>query len=373
MSSVFYPISLIETLKSERVGRVIADAFEDGASTTRNTWSAQNFKRKIQIKHAPLTIQEYRYLRSFHSQRSGSYDSFWMRDNVHREGNANVRFASDLIGEFSGSGHRLVMDFEEVAPIRALPEFDEVATAAGASPIAWYDPNREVYYSHLGADNTETAAYDSMLTYPAPWAAGAQPAGVPVGRTYLGGSSLSQYSYYDLRGAQWARTSSNLAGLTGSQPACTIFLISKLSTVAARQVLFSVGAIGASHSLGISVAADNRYEPFLGGSETWTNARYNNSAAATWRSVAVVWAAASNTATLYVNAVSIGADSVTRSLTAGPAALAAAPDGTLIANNSGVLACSLAHPMIFGAALTLAQIKAVHNLLGYQYGLATVA
>jgi len=95
----------------------------------------------------------------------------------------------------------------------------------------------------------------------------------------------------------------------------------------------SVGAIGTGHSLGISLAADNRYEPFLGGSEAWTNARYNNSAAVTWRSVAVVWTAASNAATLYVNAVSIGSDSVARALTAGPAVLGAAPDGSLKSNN----------------------------------------
>ncbi len=352
---------------------MIADDFEDGTASARNTWPAQSFKRKFAITHSYLTAMEYRYLRSFWSQRSGQLDSFWFRDNVHREGNAEVRFAMDLQPQFSGSARRVSVDLQEIAPIRALVEFDEVTTAAGAAPIAWYDPNREVYYLHMGADNTDVAAFDSMLTYPAPWALGSQPAGVPEGRTYLGGSTLSQYQYYDLRGSQWARTVSNLVGLSGTQPACTIFLISKLSTVAARQVLFSVGAIGTGHSLGISVASDNRYEPFLGGSESWTNARFNNSAAATWRSVAVVWAASSNTATLYVNAASIGADSVSRSLTAGPATLAAAPDGTLIANNSGVLACSLAHPMVFGAALTLAQIKAVHNLLAYQYGLATVA
>lgn len=94
---------------------------------------------------------------------------------------------------------------------------------------------------------------------------------------------------------------------------------------------------------------------------------YTNSAASTWRSVAAVFAGSANTGALYVNAALIGTDTNTRSLTAGPAALHAAPDATLVAASG-----QSAHVLIFPAALTLAQIKAVHNLLGYQYGLPTV-
>jgi hypothetical protein len=61
-------------------------------------------------------------------------------------------------------------------------------------------------------------------------------------------------------------------------------------------------------------------------------------------------------------------------LAAGPLSLGAAPDGSLICNPSnGMVNHNLAHVLVFPVALTLAQIKALHNLLGYQYGLATVA
>src|SRR5690349_16698129 len=134
MSNVFYPLSLIERLKSTRFERSLVDAFEDGTTSARNTWPAQYFKRRFTVMHSPLTASEWRYLRSFYSQRTGRKDAFWFRDNVHREGNASVRFAGELVSQFDGAARRVSFDLEEVGPIRALPEFDELATAAGFTP-----------------------------------------------------------------------------------------------------------------------------------------------------------------------------------------------------------------------------------------------
>src|SRR6185436_4007119 len=141
----------------------------------RRGWPSQYFKRQFALQHSPLTLQEYRYLRSFWSQRSGAYDAFWFRDNVHREGNASVRFVGQLAPEFRGSARRVQLGFVEVAAVRALPEFDEVTVAAGSAPLFWWDANREMYYTHMGTlyRDPAVATYDSMLgSYRASWQGG---------------------------------------------------------------------------------------------------------------------------------------------------------------------------------------------------------
>jgi len=355
MSNVLYPLSMIEKLRVEKFETSVSDAFESGATATRLIWPAQFFKRRFSLQHSPLVETEWRYLRSFYSQRSGRYDSFWFRDNVHRGGNASVRFTEQLPLEYAGGAHTIGVTLEEVAAIRALPEFDELTAAAGGAPLFWWDPNRAVYYSHIGTVHSEAFLYDVMLSHDAPMPAGSLPLA----------NGLAQYQHYAFTGAEWAKTLANPA-LAAGQPAATIFLIAKHPTTAAKQVLAAIGAMGSGAGLGLAIAADNYYEPWIGGNETWTNARQSNGTPNTWRSLAVVWAASSNTGTLYVNAASIGADANTRSLTVGPAAIGAAGDGTLKTTGN------VAHVMLFAAALTLAQVKAVHNLLGYQYGLSLV-
>lgn len=365
MSNVIYPLGIINHQKVTPFNKVVADEFENGGTMTRLLWNPQHFKRKFEIGHAALTPLEYRHLRSFYSQRSGGYDSFWFRDNVNRKGNASVRFASALPDDHDGVLFNVQISLEEIAAIRALPEWDEVTNAAGQSPVLWYDANREFYLRHAGNVISEPSVYDSAnQNYPVAWQAGA---------LSLGGST-AQYQTYDFTGTNWAKTSSSISELTGAQPACTLFAIAKQSNTSTKQVLFSIGGVGAGTALGLALAADNRYEPWLGGSETWTNARQNNSSSDTYRSLALVWAASSNSVTLYANAATIGADSVSRSLTAGSLSFGAAIDGTLKANpGGGMTNNSLAHVLVFSGALTLPQIKNVHNLLGYQYGLATVA
>jgi hypothetical protein len=365
MSNTIYPLGIINHQKVTPFNKVVADEFENGSTMTRLFWNAQHFKRKFEISHGALTPLEYRHLRSFYSQRSGGYDAFWFRDNVNRKGNASVRFASALPDDHDGVLFNVQISLEEIAATRALPEWDEVTNAAGQSPVLWYDANREFYLSHAGNLISEPNVYDSAnQNYPASWQAGS---------LSLGGSN-SQYQTYNFTGTNWAKTSASISELAGAQPACTLFAIAKQSGGSfPKQVLFSIGSMGTGAALGLALAADNRYEPWLGGSETWTNARQNNSSSDTYRSLALVWAGSSNNVTLYSNAASIGTDTVSRSLTAGPLSLGAAIDGTLKANSGGGMANnSLAHILVFPTALSLAQIKNVHNLLGYQYGLPTI-
>lgn len=356
MSNALYPLGLIQRQTVVKLNRVLGDEFESGATSARLMWTAQYFKRRIELQHSPLTLAEFRYLRSFWSQRSGRYDSFWFRDNAQRGGNVSVRFASDIPEQYAGRAFSVGVSLQEVAAIRALPEFDELAAAAGFTPLAWFDANRERYMPHAGAVTTDASAYDASLNADAAWQAGTLPLG----------NYAAQYQHYAFTGSEWARTAGNVSGLTGAQPACTVFAIVKHGTVSSKQVLFSVGAMGAGKAIGIAVSAANFYEPWIGGSEAWGTAKFENSAINTWRSVAVVWAASSDTASLYVNGASALTESETRAFEAGPLALGAAIDGTLKASGN------VAHALVFAGALSQAQVKAVHNLLGYQYGLATV-
>ena len=118
MTNVLYPLGLIEQLKVTPSTRVLSDVFEDGSTNTRLLYPAQNFKRHFVLQHAPLTLDEYRFLRSFHSQRGGLYDAFWFRDNVNRAGNARVRFAKPLPEEHNGVLFNTQTEMDEVAAIR---------------------------------------------------------------------------------------------------------------------------------------------------------------------------------------------------------------------------------------------------------------
>lgn len=357
MSDVIYPISLIKAIDAPRYDRVIVDEFEDGSVNSRRFWAAQEFKRRVSVSHGHLTAAEFRYLRSFHAQRSGQYDSFWFRDNLNRGGNIKCRFVGPLPQPWAAGAREIQVALDEVAPIRSLPEWDELATAAGNTPLLWYDANRELYLSHMGVASYDSAFWDEQAR-----ASGAalQAGTMPIGNV------LSQYQHYAFDGTAWGKTSANVGTLAPTQPACTVFAIAKHGTISSKAVLFGVGAMGAGKAVGIAISASNAYEPWIGGSETWGTATFTNSAIDTWRSLAVSWAAASNVANFYVNGAAALTESETRAYTAGPLSLGAAIDGTLKTTGN------VAHVLVFAAQLTFAQVKAVHNLLGYQYGLATV-
>lgn len=145
-----------------------------------------------------------------------------------------------------------------------------------------------------------------------------------------------------------------------------MFAIAKHGTVASKQVLFGVGAMGAGGAVGLAISAANAYEPWIGGSEAWGTATQSNATPDTWRSFGITWAAASNTANFYVNGAAALTESETRTYAAGPLSLGAAIDGSLKTTGN------VAHVLVFAATLSFAQVKAVHNLLGYQYGLSQV-
>jgi hypothetical protein len=364
MSNSLYPIGLIESQKVTPANSVVSDTFENGGTMSRLQWPAQNFKRRFALTHSSLTLAEWRYLRSFYSQRSGNYDSFWYRDNINRRGNANVRFSAALVEQQDGVLFNATPQLDEIAAVRALPEWDELTAAAGTAPLFWYDANREFYLSHLGAILTEPAIYDAAnQVYPAMWQSGG---------TNLTGAG-AQYQAYNLQAA-WARTAANIAGLATGQPACTLFLIHQFTggTILEPmpQVLCAMGGVGTNAGLGLQFDYNTGYRPWIGSAGTWTNA-YQPFAFNTWTSLAVVWPGGSNNGSLYANAALIGTDTNTRAYAVGPASVGAAPDGSLT-NGASDSSNNLAHVMAFAGALSLAQIKAVHNLVGYQYGLAVV-
>lgn len=364
MSDVIYPIGLVADCKIKRMARVAADEFEDGSTSTKALWPLKYFKRRIEIQHADLKYDEFLALRSFYRQRNGRYDSFWYRDNINRSGNYKVRFANDIDVGMSRHMLKLPVQFEEVAPIQALPEYDELAAAAGFTPALWYDANREYHLSHKGSSVYDLTGrtWDATLLgkYPATWQGG----------TFWNhfNSHLAQYQSYGFN-TPWAKTAINISEIAAGQPACTLFALANHPTMASKQVLFAIGAMGTGNAMGLAIGADNKYQPWTGGSETWDATLFTNSPNFTWRSFAITWAASSNVAKFYVNAALHGTDTITRNYTQGPAAIGAAIDGTLLSLNT----ISAQHFIVFPGELTLAQVKAVHNLLGYQYGLSIVA
>src|SRR6185295_10427091 len=96
MSDVFYPISGFKDIQVQYLDRTVKDEFEDGSESAMRLWPDKTFKRIFTCQHMPLSAQEFGYVKSFFSARSGQYDSFWFRDNVNRQGNAKVRLAKPL-------------------------------------------------------------------------------------------------------------------------------------------------------------------------------------------------------------------------------------------------------------------------------------
>jgi hypothetical protein len=366
VSAVFYPLSLIQALDRQRVDMALVDQFDAGSTSSRLRWPAQYFKRRFKLLHSPLTRQEFRYLRSFHSQRTGGYDYFWFRDNARREGNAKVRFSSDLQDNFNGAAFNVQIQLDEVAPMRALPELDEITTAAGTAPLYWHDPNREIYYLHAGttyAGEANGLLFDPTLagTYATAWQAGSS-------LVNLGGI-LTQGQYLAFDGTGWAKTSSDLS-LSTTTPAATIFCLARQSTAAANQALASAGAAGGA--IGIGLSSGNTYKLLKNGALVGTG--QSNGTPDVWRSLAATYVTASNNANFFANGTQTDTnESTARSYSAGPAVLGALSDGTLISNPANTLVnANVAEVLIFSATLSQAQVKAVHNLFAPLYGMAAV-
>lgn len=360
MSDILYPISLVQSVKILPVNRVLADEFEDGTTNTRRMWGDKYFKRRFTVQHAPLSRLEANRLRGFHTERNGTYDSFWFRDNPNRGGNAKVRFGQNTEPAREGQLTNIGVLLAETAPTRALPDEREVYGAAGTEPSLWLDPNRVIYFEHPGWTTfTEATLFDASRTE-------AWPLTYQSGALVLG-DVLAQNQYLDAT-TSWARTTGNFTAVTGTQPACTVIAFLKRATGGTgRKGLITFGATGTGNAMGIGYNA-GAYEPYLGGAESWGTALQSNASGDTWRSIAISWPAASNVASFYTNAALIATESETRNYSAGPLVLNAEPDGT---DNDTVH--KYGQVLVFAAALTLAQVKAVHNLFCAQYGLATVA
>lgn len=362
MSDVLYPIAAIERQRVTADSRVIIDPFEAGNTTTRRLWADKEFKRKFAVGHAPLHREEFNALRNFFVQRNGRYDTFWFRDNVNREGNAKVRFAGALPHTREKLMNSVGVELDEVAPVRLNPDLYEVTNAAGTAPLIWWDSNRQRYFEHPSA-GVQTVYKDADL-----WDVQEDYPGVFQGGTALklGGITSAQWNYYSLDAQQWAKTSGNVTQFSGTQPAATVMAFVRNPNTSSAQTILSVGGTGTG-SLSIVLNATDYY----GWAGSGASDGQQNSPVDTWRSVAISWASASNTHKIYGNAALLSTVTVVRSYVAGPASLGAFFDGTQKMENA--TDARVAHAMIWNAELTLAQIKAVHNLFAYQVGLPLVA
>jgi hypothetical protein len=357
MSNQIYPIGLVSKMKITPGNRVIADTFDDGSTAARLMWPAYTFKRKVEATHATLTDIEFGAIRGLYRLMSGSYDSFWFRDNVTRSGNILCRFTQPTSYVRDGMGYTVTVSLEEVAAILAFPEASDVQTAAGGVyPDIWLDANRQTYYLVNGQPALVTQLWDS--------AAGLAVAGKSPILANAGNLLYPAQQYNSmLFGYRWTlQTQETIAAGTAK----TVFAICSQPSTSTKQVLMMVGGMGTGHGLGICLNASNQYEPFLGGSEVWTGAQSLNSPASTYRSVAVT-ADASNNVTLYINGASAGTVTTNPfSPQSGPITVGKATDGSLAVPSPG---SELTHVLVFPGALTSGQVAAVHALFGYQFGI----
>jgi hypothetical protein len=355
-------LALIKSQRDTRHIKVLADEFEDGTTSTRRYWADKNFKRQFIIEHSALTLEEFSVLRSFYTARNGQHDSFWYRDNVNRGGNASVRFASKLASSREQMMNLVGVDLHEVAPIRANADLHELVVAAGTRPLVWWDANRVRYYEHpvSGAQQTfiEAGIFDaSERGNLGVWQSG--------GSQQAPGGILTQWQYFSTISQQWAKTAANL-GIAASQPALTLFCFARWPNTSSFQTLLAVnGPVGSGHSISLDGS------DFFGGYPIFAGSGFENNPVNTWRSLCATWPASANTMSFYANAAltSSGACAA-RTFGDGPAALGAWSDGS-DKTESGKDG-RIAHALVFPVDLTLAQIKAVHNLFCGQFGLSQV-
>lgn len=360
MSNLFYPLGLVSNLVTEKHDRTLVDDFTDGSTQSRTGWPLGYLKRKFTLSHSPLTSAEFQVLRGFYSQMGGTYDTFTFRDNVHREGSATVRFSQPFKQSRSGSAYLAQIELLETAPKLMPLSVAALTAAAGVAPLVWFDSSREIYYQHMGAAFSEPAAYDTMVKYPATWQAGSLNLG-------------SSWKAYNFTGVEWAKTAT-MSELASNAPAMTFFCLASQSTTAASQLLFSVGTLGLNKSLGLCLDSDVYYM-YLGDLATSISLGFgvNNSPTSTWRSIAMVCDPGTSNLHLYGNASSAVGTSYSHSFVNGPFVIGADPAGANILNPSnGMANCALDHILLFPAALSAAQIKAVHNLLAPYYSIALV-
>ncbi len=362
MSDVLYPLGLIKKLDAPRIDRTIVDEFESGGESAQQLWTSKYFKRKISFTHSALTIEEFHYLRNFFAARSGRYDPFWFRDYVNRGGNAKVRFLNSVPEgrDASMAYQNIQIDLMEIAPLRILPVTDEFTPLVGGD--LFYDANRAVIYLHAGTSYNEATIHNEIT-------GGSFLSGGTLG---LQGTSVLQIQglvdsqYQAFAGSVLGYLKSTSSGSLASTDTGTWFGIVKHAASATSQVVCAFGQKAGGKAIGLLLNSSNKYTPFEGLAATaWTNAQFTNTAN-TWRSFAVVRDGAGNYS-LYINAVLIGTDAQATNTSSAAFATLNDIDGTLPATGG-----QIANAIYSRNALTLANIKVLHNLFGYQYGLTTV-
>jgi hypothetical protein len=306
-------------------------------------------------------------LGSFITARDGRYDSFYYRDNHNRAGNAIVRMTGDFpIQRGAAKRYSPQIVLEQTAPVRELVGVDDIAAAllaAGSTdaPLAWWDANRAITYTHMGTVYGEHAVKDqSGNGYDLAWVS-SQTKAVVAGFV----SNSQPYSAYAWANGYYA--TGGAAGIQGpalgavAQPAMTIMvIIYNHGVYSGPLVIAGVGGMSAGSALGLQLSG-NELKPWVGASESWTAATVPDDE---FCSIAATWATGSNVATSWVNGTSTAAGTNARSYVQSAFSFMGALDGTK--HNYGIQTY-VPHILFFNAALTQAQIKAVHNLFQHQY------
>lgn len=349
MSDILYPLAGFDRLDVRLFDRTVADEFEDGSTTARRLWSAQYFKRRFEVQHMALTEAEFAYLRSFFAARSGRYDSFWFRDNVHRTGNAKVRLATEFPLSRAGTVYRPQLTLEEVAPIRALPDAAELNDSL-IYPLALYDPNRQRFWLHAGAYYFDQVMHDSSGY----------------------GRNLAWYDSttfpFNNTAAQYCNANASLAFGSTSVVAGTViaaFMVAKALKRTPAKVIASFGAEGTRTAIGLQTNNTNIF-PYIGSNvDVFTNAKVANDEG--WHTWAVNWDVAGGAVSLYKDGALVGTDS---SLAFGVIASGVGLRCTPVGGDG--MTGNLGPVMFLANNLDLAMVKILHNLYGPQYGLAAV-
>jgi len=373
MSDIFYPMAGFRDLQVQYMDRTMKDEFEDGSESAMRLWPDKFFKRQFTAQHYQLSAQEFGYVKSFFTARSGQYDSFWFRDNVNRQGNAKVRLSKPLAVKRNGQiVYDVSMEMREIAPVRMLVELNEVIDVAG-NLYFWWDANRATYFrtrpSGL-ADVSTVAALESTV-----WDSsynGIKPAWNTADPNLFVDSENSQYNYFEFGNvisSRFARSTFTLPFATG-KPSLTMFIIAKIDGASAvKRVLASIGALGATKAFGIQCDTDGFLKPWFGATETWTNGKF--AADSNWHSIAVSRMSGSDTVGFAIDGAFVGTDTLAGSLTDNGFALGSAPDASgtypLYTDTLG----QIAH-VICCTSLDVTPMAALHNLFAHQYGLTPV-
>lgn len=375
MSNEFYPLSGIETIKVNPYVRVERDEFEDGSESSRRIWAEKVFKRTFEVKHFPLTDQEAVVLRDFFMEREGPYDPFWFRDNVNREGNYQVRFSNEMAYERITAATNVQSVMNQIAATKSrvtLPRLIAIiASASGTRDYIpfWFDANKSRHWIHNYVETHEQDWFnagalvgeDAVLQSP----------GVVSSQLYVNSNIYENCRIIGSTTGKYITANDQVKGdyiAPGSAARGLFFCVVRNPTHSSKSVIMGMGDVSSGNAMGLAINASNQYEPWLGGAHTFTNAKFTNSAANTWRTIAVAFDGSS--CSLYVNGALIGTDSQTRTYVDGKLSLGCAPNGTLPVGGAGIN--YLQHAMYLSDDFDATIVANLHNLFAAQFGLATV-